>query len=201
MTKPKLQAIVKVFTLLVTICFLMSSCKSGTKEDSIVEYPANYLIMENEPIDYEKLPKPVELYSHSGPNGVERLLDYEIVEVVLLEYGGESHIIETDFKDKKFVTSEGIHVGSQKKEVLSSYKKYGIQEFSSDKLTDYNVRSSIVTLSEFQVTTPFLYVSNEKVFQQSYTGKDYWGGLGALIFIFNDKNEVSRIVRVAPTSG
>lgn len=174
--------------------------KFGAKEDNI-EYPANYLTMGDEPINYEKLPKPVELYSHLGADGIIRLLDYGIVEVVSIEYGGKSHFIETDYKDKKFVTSEGIHVGSQKKEVLSAYKKYGIKEFSPDKLRDYNVRSSIVTLPEFQVTIPFLYVSNEKVFQPSYAGKDYWEGLVAFIFIFNDKNEVSRIVKVAPTSG
>lgn len=64
-----------------------------------------------------------------------------------------------------------------------------------------NLRSLDIVLQGIDLADTFLYVDNHNVFNDSYQGTDYWGGLGAIIFILDQNNVVVKIVRVEPTSG
>ena len=64
-----------------------------------------------------------------------------------------------------------------------------------------NLRSLDIVLQSIDLADTFLYVDNHNIFNDSYQGTDYWGGLGAIIFILDQNNVVVKIVRVDPPSG
>jgi hypothetical protein len=64
-----------------------------------------------------------------------------------------------------------------------------------------NLYSLDIALQGIDLANTFLYVDNSIIFIDSYQGTDYWGGLGAIIFILDKNNEVVKIVKAAPTSG
>lgn len=170
-------------------------------------YPENFLLLKNEPIRYDELQEPIVIYEENGISRNLKLLDYGIVEVLIYydDIGGEDkettvEELQIIFKDEKFVTSENVSVGANKKDVEKAYKKYGIVEYTPSDIENFNLQYLQLT-GERQITQKFLYVDNSKALEMDYSGLDYWGGLGALVFVFDENDKVSMIIRFAPNAG
>ncbi|NLY17579.1 MAG: hypothetical protein GX045_01160 [Clostridiaceae bacterium] len=108
---------------------------------------------------------------------------------------------QTVYINGNYETSEGICVGSRKKNVEKVYKKFGLKEYNMSKIASMNLCSLDIALQGIDLADTFLYVDNSNIFSDSYQGTDYWRGLGAFIFILNKNNEVVKIIKYAPTSG
>ena len=135
-------------------------------------------------------------------NGPFRIAYYHDFDTFEEQYPtGEWTVLQTVYKNANYVTSEGISVGSSKKEVFAAYKKYGIKEYKISKITSVNLRSLDIALQGIELADTFLYVDNRSIFSSSYQGTDYWGGLGAIIVILDQNDVVVKIAKVAPTSG
>ena len=104
-------------------------------------------------------------------------------------------------KSTKYATDEGITVGSRKTDIEAAYKKYGLQEFQMSKITSLGLRTFDIVLMGVDLADTFLYIDNHNVFSESYPGVDYWGGLGAFIFILDHNNLVVKFALITPTSG
>lgn len=189
------------------------------------EYSENFFTMSGEPIDFNALPEPIELFYHAGANGPVRLLDYGIVMALTLEYNGQENQTDIGYMDERFVTSENISTGSTKAEVLAAYQKYGVvdvlegykrntgnthselelylkngvEEYSMEELGSYGWLRLVKALAKNKGninTNDLLYIDNG-----TPNGIEQFGGLVALIFIFNDFDVLQMIIRTAPTSG
>jgi hypothetical protein len=114
---------------------------------------------------------------------------------------GNWSILQTVYINANYATSEGISVGSSKKDVMNAYQKYDLHEYKISKIATMNVLSLDLLIKGVNLADTFLYVDNHNVFNESYHGIDYWGGLGAYIFIINQGNVVGRILSFAPTAG
>ena len=73
--------------------------------------------------------------------------------------------------------------------------------YNISKITSVNLRSLDIALQGIELADTFLYVDNRNIFNSSYQGTDYWGGLGAFVFILDQSDVVVKIAKVAPTSG
>ncbi len=135
-------------------------------------------------------------------NGPFRIVYYHDFDTSELQYpSGDWTVTQKVYKNANYVTSEGISVGSSKKDVVAAYQKYGLQEYNISKITSMNLHSLDIALKGIELADTFLYVDNHNIFNDSYRGTDYWGGLGAILFILDHNNVVAKIVRVDPTSG
>lgn len=135
----------------------------------------------------------------NGPFRIAHYRDFDTFEEQIPS--GDWTVIQKVYKNVNYVTSEGISLGSSKKNVVAAYQKYGLQEYNISKITSMNLRSLDIVLQGIDLADTFLYVDNHSIFNDSYQGTDYWGGIEAIIFILDQNNEVVKIVKVAPTSG
>ena len=135
----------------------------------------------------------------NGPFRIVYYRDFDTFE--LQSPSGDWTITQTVYKNANYATSEGIAVGSNKKTVVAAYRKYGIQEYDIGKITSMNMRSLDLALQGIDLANTFLYLDNQHIYNDSYAGTDYWGGLKAILFILDRNDAVAKIVEVAPTSG
>ena len=184
-----------IFIIYVSIHFSLHSGETGT-----IAYPSDFFTMrcinptnDNTPFVYA---------NGQNANGPFRIAYYHDFDTFEEQYPtGEWTVLQTVYKNANYVTSEGISVGSSKKEVFAAYKKYGIKEYKISKITSVNLRSLDIALQGIELADTFLYEDNRSIFSSSYQGTDYWGGLGAFIFILDQNDVVVKIAKVAPTSG
>jgi len=184
--------------------------------------------MSGEPVDYGALPEQTEIYAYAGADGPVRIMDYG----VLIDYevhDGYSDAwnhYDTGYIDPKFVTSEGIHAGSTRAEVLAAYEKYGvtdvaagysrnigglpapdletilengIETYSYGEMGAYRWMYLVKALAESEdgINTHDLLYADDG----TDAGITQFGGLGAWIFVFDDLDAVRMIIWTAPTSG
>ncbi|MCL2351370.1 MAG: hypothetical protein FWC55_02440 [Firmicutes bacterium] len=176
-----------------------------SRKTEMIAYPEDFLTIhgknpsgndaENEPYVYE---------SGEGADGPFRIVYYNYNSYSAYEkldpYSGW-RAINTVYNDDNYVTSEGISVGSNKKDVINAYEKYGLREYNLSKITSLNIWSLDILLHGVDLADTFLYVDNQNVFDAAYPGTDYWGGLGALVFILDQNDRVVKIGEISPTSG
>ena len=177
-----------------------------------IDYPENYFIMGGESFDFGAV-EPDVLYSCEGANGLEQLLDFGVAEY---------YTASVAYKDKRFVTSEGISIGSTKEEVLKAYEKYAVtgiiegyqQEKPGGELDRFLQDINNIPKSEGGGFRWLVFLKN--LAKKGYTvsadkllyvdnvteeGVEQFGGLGAWIFVFDDSDEVIMIIWTAPTTG
>ena len=146
--------------------------------------------------------QPIINASGRDANGPYRIASYKNYNTFEMQYPtGNWEIVDKVYKNANYVTSEGISVGSSKKDVVNAYKKYGLVEYKITKITNINVRSLDLLIKGVDLADTFLYVDNHNAFSDSYPGVNYWGGSGAFIFIINTGNVVERILSYSPTAG
>jgi len=170
---------------------------------SIIPYPEDFLTMKFIGPSTDDNNDIMLIYSTGqNANGPFRIAYYQNYNTVEMQYPtGKWEIIEKVYKNANYATSEGISVGSSKKDVVKAYKKYGLQEYKIGKITHINVRSLDILLGDVTFADTFLYVDNHNAFSDSYPGVNYWNGSGAFIFIINTGNVVERILSYSPTAG
>ena len=184
--------------LYVSIHFFLQSREAG-----MLAYPKDFLTMRCiNPSDDNAEDTPLVYANGQNANGPFRIVHYRDFDTFEEQYpSGDWTVTQKVYKNADYVTSEGISVGSSKKNVVEAYQKYSLQEYHISKITSMNLRSLDIVLQGIDLADTFLYVDNHNVFNDSYQGTDYWGGLGAIIFILDQNNVVVKIVEVAPTSG
>ena len=187
-----------LFIIYISIYFLLQSRAAG-----MIAYPKDFLIMRCINSSNDNAEDTPFVYANGkNANGSFRIVYYRDFNTFELQYqSGDWTVLQRVYKNANYVTSEGISVGLSKKNVLAAYKKYGLQEYNISKITSMNLRSLDIVLQGIDLADTFLYVDNNNIFNDSYQGIDYWGGLGAIIFILDQNNVVVKIVKVAPTSG
>jgi len=182
-----------------------------------IGYPENFHSIGGEYVDIKAV-EPEVLSSREGAHGVVRHLDYGDIEVY--EIGGEWRT-DIAYKDKKFVTSEGISVGNTRLETLKAYEKYGITGIIEGFPHEYPGSELDRCLANFNDIPKdeggyrwFVFLKN--LADKGYTvsadkllyvdngtdeGVEQFGGLGAWIFVFDDADELIMIISTAPTAG
>ena len=187
-----------LFIIYVSIHFGLQSRKAG-----MLAYPKDFLTMRClNPSDDNAEDTPFVYANGQNANGPFRIVYYRDFDTFELQYpSGDWTALQTVYKDGNYVTSEGISVGSGKKDVVAAYQKYGLEEYNISKITSMNLRSLDILLQGVDLADTFLYVDNHNIFNNSYQGTDYWGSLEAIIFILDKNNAVVKIVKAAPTSG
>ena len=184
--------------LYVSIHFILQSREAG-----MLAYPKDFLTMRCiNPSNDNAEDTPFVYANGQNANGPFRIAYYRDFDTFELQYpSGDWSVSQMVYKNANYVTSEGISVGLSKKNVVAAYQKYGLQEYNISRITSMNLRSLDIVLQGIDLADTFLYVDNHNVFNDSYQGTDYWGGLGAILFILDHNNMVVEIVRVDPTSG
>lgn len=134
-------------------------------------------------------------------NGEFRIAFYRDYKTFEININSKWSTPQTVYINNNYITSEGISVDSKKADVLNAYEKYGIKEYDLSKITQMGLDSLDIVLKGINLSDTFLYVDNSKIFDDSYTGIDYWGGLGAYVFILDSNYTVVKIVSFYPTSG
>lgn len=165
-------------------------------------YPEDFLTMRyiEDLDDYDDV-EPFIYASGKNANGTFRVVfykDYDTFEIDLISEWDATQIV---YKNGNYTTSEGISVKSAKSNVLNAYEKYGVEEFKLSKISQMGLDSIDIILKGIDLADTFLYIDNGNVFDEAYTGTDYWGGLGAYIFILDSNDSVIKIVSCCPTSG
>jgi pimeloyl-ACP methyl ester carboxylesterase len=170
---------------------------------SMTTYPENFLTMRRTNDSKDNNGETPFIYaSGQNANGEFRIAyynDYDSYEII--DTSGEAYAVQTVYKNANYVTSEGVFVGSAKDDVLTAYQKYGLKEYKINRITSMGLNSLDIVILGIDLTDRFLYIDNHNIFNDSYPGHDYWGGLGAIIFILDQDNTVAKIVSYAPTSG
>jgi len=199
----RLLLFVCLFLFLLFIIYLSFHFSQQSREVGMIAYPEDFLTLHCISPSNDNVEDTLLIYANGqNANGPFRIAHYHDFDTFEEEYPpGDWKAIQTVYKNANYVTSEGISVGSSKKNVVAAYQKYGYQEYSISKITSMNLRSLDIVLQGIDLADTFLYVDNHNVFNDSYQGTDYWGGLGAIIFILDQNNVVVKIVRVEPTSG
>jgi hypothetical protein len=195
--------LVCLFLLLLFIIYVSIHFGLQNREAGMAAYPEDFLTMRCiDPSGGNAEDTRLVYASGENADGPFRIAHYRDFDTFELQYpSGDWTALQTVYKDGNYVTSKGISVGSSKKNVVAAYKKYGLQEYNISKITSMNLRSLDIVLQGIDLADTFLYVDNHNIFNNSYPGTDYWGGLEAIIFILDQNNAVAKIVRVAPTSG
>lgn len=186
------------FIIYVSIYFSLQRRDVG-----MIVYPRDFLTMRCiNPSNDNAEDTPFVYAKGQNANGTFRIAYYRNFDTFELQYpSGDWTVLQTVYKDANYLTSEGICVGSSKKDVVGAYQKYGLKEYNISKITSMNLSSLDIVLQGIDLADTFLYVDNHNVFNDSYQGTDYWGGLGAIIFILDQNNVVVKVVEAAPTSG
>ncbi len=199
----RLLLFVCLFLLLLFIIYVSIHFSLQSREAGMIEYPKDFLTMRCINPSNDNAEDTLFVYANgqnaNGPFRIAYYRDFDTFE--LQDPSGDWTVLQTVYKDANYVTSEGISVGSSKKNVVAAYQKYGLQEYNISKKTSMNLRSLDIVLQGIDLADTFLYVDNHNIFSDSYQGTDYWGGLEAIIFILDRNNVVEKIVEVAPTSG
>ncbi len=199
----RLLLFVCLFLLLLFIIYVSIHFSLQSREAGMIAYPKDFLTMRCINPSNDNAEDTLFVYANgqnaNGPFRIAYYRDFDTFE--LQDPSGDWTVLQTVYKDANYVTSEGISVGSIKKNVVAAYQKYGLQEYNISKITSMNLRSLDIVLQGIDLADTFLYVDNHNIFNDSYQGTDYWGGLEAIIFILDRNNVVEKIVEVAPTSG
>jgi len=192
-----------IFIVIVSFLCISSYFVIHSSKPMMVAYPEDFLTMRCEdPLNNDAKYAPLVYASGQNSNGPFRIVyhhDYDTFEQQ--DPSGNWGVVQTVYKDANYVTSEGIAVGSSKKAVIAAYSKYGFQEYNIRQIATMNVRSLDMLIKGVDLANTFLYVDNHNIFSDSYPGTDYWGGLGAFIFIIDQNNTVEKILSFAPTAG
>lgn len=199
----RLLLFVCLFLFLLFIIYFSIHFSLQSREAGMIAYPEDFLTMRCiNPSNDNAEDTPLIYANGQNANGPFRVVYYHNFDTFEEQYpSGDWSVSQTVYKDADYVTSEGIAVGSSKKNVVTAYQKYGFQEYNISKITSMNLRSLDIVLKGIDLADTFLYVDNHNIFNGSYQGTDYWGGLGAILFILDQNNVVVKIVRVDPTSG
>jgi len=202
-TYQRLLLFICLFLFLLFIIYVSIHFIQQNREAGMITYPEDFLAMRCINSSNDNAEDTLFVYANGqNANGPFRIVYYSDFDTFELQYlSGEWTVLQTVYKDANYVTSEGIFVGSSKKNVVAAYQRYGLQEYNISKITSMNLCSLDIVLKGIDLADTFLYVDNHNIFNDSYQGTDYWGGLGAIIFIMNQNNVVVKIVRVDPTSG
>mgnify|MGYP000857306494 CR=1 FL=1 len=201
--KQRLLIFACLFLTLLFIIYLNINFNRHSREAAIMAYPNNFLSMRciNPPDDNTE-DIPFVYATGQNANGPFRIAYYHDFKRFESQHSPDDWAaLQTVYINENYVTSEGICVGSSKKQVEKAYKKYGLKEYNISEITSMNLYSLDIALQGIDLANTFLYVDNSIIFIDSYQGTDYWGGLGAIIFILDKNNEVVKIVKAAPTSG
>lgn len=192
-----------LFLFLLFIIYISIHFSLQSREAGMIAYPKDFLTMRCINPSNDNAEDTLFVYANGkNANGPFRIAYYRDFDTFELQYpSGDWTVLQKVYKDANYVTSEGISVGSSKKNVEAAYQKYGLQEYNISKITSMNLRSLDIALQGIDLAGTFLYVDNHNIFNDSYQGTDYWGGLEAIIFILDRNNVVVKIVGVAPTSG
>lgn len=202
---PYLRPLLFVCLLLFLLFILYAGIhfSQQSREAGMTAYPKDFLTMRCiNPSDDGGEDTPLVYASGQNANGPFRIAYYRDFDTFEEQSpSGDWNVLQTVYKDANYVTSEGISVGSSKENAAAAYQKYGLQEYNISKITSMNLRSLDIVLQGVDLADTFLYVDNQNIFNDSYQGTDYWGGLGAIIFIMDHDNVVAKIVKAAPASG
>ena len=192
-----------LFLILLLIIYFSIHFSRQNSEAGMIAYPEDFLTMHRtNPSDGNAEDTPLVYANGQNANGPFRIVYYRDFDTFeSQDPSGDWTVLQTVYKDVNYVTSEDISVGSRKEKVVTAYRKYGLKEYTISKITGMNLRSLDIALQGIELADTFLYVDNHNIFDDSYPGTDYWGGLEAVIFILDQNNAVAKIVRVAPTSG
>lgn len=198
----RLLLFVCVFLFLLFIIYVSIHFSLQSREAGMIVYPKDFLTMSCINPSNDNVDDAPFIYANGqNANGPFRIVYYRDFDTFEEQYPpGDWTVLQKVYKNANYITSEGISVGSSKKNVVEAYQKYGLQEYNISKITSMNLRSLDIVLMGIDLSDTFLYVDNHNVFNDSYQGTDYWGGLGAIIFIMDQNNVVVKIVRAAPTS-
>lgn len=162
-------------------------------------YPENFLIMRA--LDDSDDSEPFIYASGQNANGGFQIVYYKDYNTFEIYINSEWVATQIVYNNSNYITSEGISVGSGKMDVISAYKKYGIEEYNLSKITQFGLDSLDIIFMGTVLADTFLYIGNDNIFEVTYTGIDYWGGLGAYIFILDNNDSVVKIISCSPTSG
>lgn len=199
----RLWLFVCLFLFILFIIYVSIHFSIQSREAGMITYPKGFLAMRCiNPSNDNAEDIPFVYANGQNANGQFRVAYYRDFDTFEEQYPpGDWTALQTVYKNANYVTSEGISVGSSKKNVVAAYQKYGHQELNISKITSMNLRSLDIVLQGTDLADTFLYVDNHNIFNDSYQGTDYWDGLVAIIFILDQNNVVVKIVEVAPTSG
>lgn len=199
----RLLLFVCLFLFLLFIVYVSIHFSLQSREAAMIAYPEDFLTMRCiNPSNDNAGDTPFVYANGQNADGPFRIAYYHDFDTFELQYpSGDWTVLQTVYKNANYVTSEEISVGSDKKNVVAAYQKYGLQEYNISKITSMNLRSLDIVLQGIDLADTFLYVDNHNIFNDSYPGTDYWGGLEAIIFILDQNNVVVKIVEAAPTSG
>lgn len=199
----RLLLFVCLFLFLLLIIYVSIHFSQQSREVGMITYPKDFFTMRYiNPSNDNAEDAPFVYANGQSANGPFRIAYYRDFDTFELQYlSGDWTVLQKVYKNENYVTSEGILIGSSKKNVVAAYQKYGLQKYNISKITSMNLRSLDIVLQGLDLADTFLYVDNHNIFNDSYQGMDYWGGLGAIIFILDQNNVVVKIVEIAPTSG
>jgi len=174
-----------------------------SQASEVTVYPEDFLAMRYIGTSNDNFEDSQNIYA-SGNNatGPFRIVNYRDFDTFEMQYpSGDWVVSQKVYKNANYVTSEGISVGSVKKNVIDAYQKYELKEYNISKISTVNLWTLDIVLKGIDLANTYLYVDNQNIFNESYPGTDYWGGLGAYIFILDQNNTVVKIVEYGPTSG
>lgn len=197
----RLLFFIGLLLILLLIIYLSIHFSRQSREAGMIAYPENFLTMRRVDPSDDAEDTPFVYADGQNANGPFRIVYYRNFDTFeSQEPSGDWTVLQTVYKDANYTTSEGVSVGTGKKDVVAAYQEYGLQEYNVSKITSMNLCSLDIALQGIDLADTFLYVDNHNIFSDSYPGTDYWGGLDAIIFIMDQNDAVAKIVRVAPTA-
>lgn len=150
-----------------------------------LHYPEDFLTMiYSKDINSNIVSEPFVYANGENANGSYRIAYYDDFDTFELSMSSGWSATQTVFKNQNFVTSEGISVGSEKKDVINAYEKYEIKECKLSMITQMGLDSLDIALKGINLSDTFIYVDNHNIFDENYTGIDYGGGAWSIYFHF-----------------